>query len=90
MGFIAEPPTERACWLWRHCTDVVGSAIATHIAFQNFGLRLAISHDYAGCAPFLAWFGPTLVAIGVTRWLNCGYGRAGTEPGLGAIVASAV
>jgi hypothetical protein len=74
LRFIAKPPTDKSWWLQRHYIGIVGSGVATHIAFLNFGLRGLIPLGRSPVAFYLAWFGPTLIAIGIIRWLNRRYG----------------
>ncbi len=82
LQFMAKPPTEPSWWVQRHYLGIVGSGIATHIAFLNFGLRSVIALDRSDMAFYLlAWFGPVLVAIGIVRWLNHRYGRSAARVG---------
>jgi uncharacterized membrane protein len=75
LQFLAKPPTEPSWWVQRHYLGIVGSGVATHIAFLNFGLRHVIALDRSDMALYLlAWFGPVLVAMGIIRWLNHRYG----------------
>jgi hypothetical protein len=76
LRFMAKPPTEPSWWVQRHYLGIVGSGVATHIAFLNFGLRNVIALDRSAIALYLAWFGPLLVAMGMIRWLNYRYGRS--------------
>lgn len=71
--FMAKPRTGRSWWIQRHYTGIVGSGIATHIAFLDFGLRNVLAVNRSGIALYLAWFGPVLIAMGIMRWLNHRY-----------------
>lgn len=81
LRFMAKPPTGRSWWVQRHYLGIVGSGVAMHIAFLNFGLRNVIALDRSDVALYLAWFGPSLVAIGVIRWLNHRYGPSAANVG---------
>lgn len=73
LRFLAKPPIEQTWWVQRHYLGIVGSGVATHIAFFNFGLRSAMALNHSTIALYLAWFGPLLLAMAVVRLLNYRY-----------------
>ena len=79
LRFIAAPPTERSWWVQSHYVGIVGSGVATHIAFLNVGLRRVIELDRSNISLYLAWFGPALVAVGIIPWLNHRYRQSAAK-----------
>lgn len=82
VRFMTNPPADHSWWLRRHYVGIVGSGVATHIAFLNFGLRDVIPFDHSHIALYLAWFGPSVMAVGVIQWLDRRYGHKGNPVAL--------
>lgn len=86
LRFAARPAAGPGWWLERHYGGIVGCGVATHIAFLNLGLQRLLPGDYPQVALYAAWFGPLVVAVIATRWLDRRYGRG---KGSGLAVTSA-
>ncbi len=75
VRFAADGATSRQWWLKQHYLSMVGSGIASHIAFLNIGLPRIVPEQFSGAALYVAWFGPLGVATLAGWWLNRRYGR---------------
>ena len=75
VRFAADGATARQWWLKQHYLSMVGSGIASHIAFLNVGLPRLVPARFGGTALYVAWFGPLAVATLAAWWLNRRYGR---------------
>jgi hypothetical protein len=75
VRFAANPPTSRQWWLKQHYLSMIGSGVASHIAFLNIGLPRLVPKQFGGAALYVAWFGPLAVATLAAWWLNRRYGR---------------
>jgi hypothetical protein len=75
VRFAADGATSRQWWLKQHYLSMVGSGIASHIAFLNVGLPRVVPQQFSGAALYVAWFGPLAVATLAGWWLNRRYGR---------------
>lgn len=75
LRFSRTTTTDRAWWLKHHYTGMVGSGVATHIAFLNLGFTRLVPSPYVPIAHYTAWFGPLLAALVAVWWLDRRYGR---------------
>ena len=63
LAFIRNPPNDPRFWWYEHLGGMIGTGIAAHVAFLNFGAQRLISGFDLGSWGMLAWFAP--VAIGL-------------------------
>jgi hypothetical protein len=75
LRFSASGSTSPQWWLKQHFLGMVGSGIASHIAFLNIGLPRLMPARFSSGALYVAWFGPIVVASLAAWWLNRRYGR---------------
>lgn len=75
VRFAADGATSRQWWLRQHYLSMVGSGIASHIAFLNIGLPRMVPPQFGGAALYVAWFGPLAVATLASWRLDRRYGR---------------
>lgn len=75
LRFAARPPTQPQWWLKRHYLGIVGSGVATHIAFLNLGLSHLVPLRYAAGITYFSWFGPLLAGLLAVWFLNRRYQR---------------
>jgi uncharacterized membrane protein len=73
LAFIRKPPTDPRYWWFEHFGGMIGSGIAAHVAFLNFGAQRLIPGFSLGSWGMLAWFLPVIVGVGATRWLAAHY-----------------
>ena len=73
LRFASKEPTEKQWWLARHYNGILGTGVATHVAFLNLGL----SHlfDLGGMGQKLSWALPFVVALLARVWLERKYSR---------------
>ena len=76
LRFSRSTTTDRAWWLKHHYTGIVGSGVATHIAFLNLGFTRLVPSRYVALAHYTAWFGPLVAALAAIWWLDRRYGRS--------------
>jgi uncharacterized membrane protein len=67
----------RRWWLREHFQSMLGTGVATHVAFLAIGLNRLLSPFGVQAPQLLAWLLPVAVAVGAGMWLDRRYGFAG-------------
>ncbi len=82
LQFIRKPPTDPRYWWYEHMGGMIGTGIAAHVAFLNFGARRLIPGYSLGDWGMLAWFVPVIVGVMAINRLQAHYRRkfAGRAP----------
>lgn len=75
LQFIRKPPTDPRYWWYEHMGGMIGTGIAAHVAFLNFGARRMIPGYSLGDWGMLAWFLPVIVGIVAMNRLEAHYRR---------------
>jgi len=75
VRFAAKGATSRQWWLKQHYLSIIGSGIASHVAFLNVGLPRLLPHHLGNVALYAAWFGPIVIASVAAWWFDRRYGR---------------
>lgn len=68
------PSTHRRWWLREHYFNVLGTGVATHIAFLGLGLNRLLAPLGVQPPQLLAWTLPLVVAFFAAIWLDRRYG----------------
>jgi len=63
LRFMRHPPDDPRYWWYRHLGGMIGSGIASHVAFLNFGAQRLIPGFDLGDWGMLAWFTPVVVGL---------------------------
>jgi len=71
---LGAPPTARNWWLKEHYSAMIGSGIATHVAFLGLGLARMLQPFDIVPPQELAWFAPIAIAIAARIYLDRKYG----------------
>ena len=75
------PLDEAKWWLREHIAAMLGCGIATHVAFLSIGVnRLVDALGIEANLGLLPWFGPVVVAVAASLWLERKYLKAPTKP----------
>lgn len=75
LQFIRKPPTDPRYWWYEHMGGMIGTGIAAHVAFLNFGARRMIPGYSLGDWGMLAWFVPVIVGVMAVNRLQRHYRR---------------
>lgn len=75
-------PQDPRWWLRQHFSAMIGCGVAVHVAFVGIGLRGAFAGLNLQLVQYLAWFGPLLVAVMASVWIDRRYGRPEASPRL--------
>lgn len=75
LQFIRKPPTDPRYWWYEHMGGMIGTGIAAHVAFLNFGARRMIPGYTLGDWGMLAWFVPVIVGVMAVNRLQTHYRR---------------
>jgi len=75
LGFIRRPPTDPKYWWYEHLGGMIGTGIAAHVAFLNFGASRLIPGYSLGDWGMLAWFAPVVIGVLATNRLDAFYRR---------------
>jgi hypothetical protein len=75
LAFIRTPPTDPRYWWYEHLGGMIGTGIAAHVAFLNFGARRLIPGYSLGDWGMLAWFIPVGVGVVAINRLQAHYRR---------------
>ncbi len=70
---LRAPPTARNWWLKEHYSAMIGSGIATHVAFLGLGLTRLLKPFDIVPPQELAWFAPIAIAIAARMYLDRKY-----------------
>jgi uncharacterized membrane protein len=89
LAFGRNPPTDRHYWWREHLGGMIGTGIAAHVAFLNFGAQRLIPGFDLGSWGMLAWFAPVFVGLVATNRLQAHYRMkfAPRAPATGSVVA---
>jgi hypothetical protein len=73
LAFIRKPPTDARFWWYEHFSGMIGTGIAAHVAFLNFGAQRLIPGFSLGDWGMLAWFTPVVVGLVATNRIEAHY-----------------
>lgn len=74
---LRTPPSDPRYWLREHLGGMIGTGMAAHVAFLNFGaMRLIPGFDLGGWG-MLAWFVPVALGTAAIIWASGHYAPAG-------------
>ena len=73
LSFMRKPPTDARYWWYEHFGGMIGTGIAAHIAFLNFGAQRVIPGFSLGDWGMLAWFVPVVVGLVATNRIEAHY-----------------
>jgi hypothetical protein len=73
VAFMRNPPTDSRYWWYEHFGGMIGSGIAAHVAFLNFGAQRLIPGFSLGDWGMLAWFTPVVVGIVASNRIEAHY-----------------
>ncbi len=73
LAFIRRPPSDPKYWYYRHFGGMIGSGIAAHIAFLNFGAQRLFPGFSLGDWGMLAWFVPLAAGLIASNRLEAHY-----------------
>jgi hypothetical protein len=73
IATIRRPPTDPKFWWYRHFGGMIGTGIAAHVAFLNFGAQRLIPGFSLGDWGMLAWFAPVVIGLVATNRLEAYY-----------------
>jgi hypothetical protein len=73
LRFIRNPPTHSRYWWFEHFGGMIGTGIAAHVAFLNFGAQRLIPGFNLGDWGMLAWFVPVVVGIVASSRIEAHY-----------------
>jgi hypothetical protein len=80
IAFMRKPPTDPRYWWYEHFGGMIGSGIAAHIAFLNFGAQRLIPGFDLGSWGMLAWFVPLVVGVVAINRLTAHYKSKFAKP----------
>jgi len=73
LAFIRRPPTDPRFWWYEHFGGMIGTGIAAHVAFLNFGGQRLIPGFNLGDWGMLAWFVPVVVGLAAANRIEAHY-----------------
>ena len=73
FAFMRNPPTDARYWWYEHLGGMIGTGIAAHVAFLNFGAQRLIPGFSLGDWGMLAWFTPVVVGIVASNRVEAHY-----------------
>lgn len=88
LQFIRKPPTDPLYWWYEHFGGMIGTGIAAHVAFLNFGARRMIPGYSLGDWGMLAWFVPVVVGVIASNRIEAHYRRKFAGRGKASSVAA--
>jgi hypothetical protein len=71
--FMRRPPTDPRYWWYEHFGGMIGTGIAAHVAFLNFGGQRLIPGFNLGDWGILAWFVPVVVGVVASNRIEAHY-----------------
>jgi len=81
VQFIRRPPTDPRFWWYEHFGGMIGTGIAAHVAFLNFGANRLIPGYSLESLGMLAWFVPVVIGIVASNRIETHYRRKFARPG---------
>jgi hypothetical protein len=73
LAFIRKPPADARFWWYEHFGGMIGTGIAAHVAFLNFGAQRLIPGFNLGDWGMLAWFTPVVIGLVATNRIEAHY-----------------
>jgi hypothetical protein len=73
LAFMRRPPTDPRYWWYEHFGGMIGTGIAAHVAFLNFGGQRLIPGFNLGDWGMLAWFVPVVVGLAAANRIEAHY-----------------
>lgn len=73
LALIRKPPTDSKFWWYEHFGGMIGTGIAAHVAFLNFGAQRLIPGFSLGDWGMLAWFTPVVIGLVATSRIEAHY-----------------
>jgi hypothetical protein len=73
LAFMQNPPGDPRYWWYEHLGGMIGSGIAAHVAFLNFGAQRLIPGFDLGSWGMLAWFAPVVIGIVASNRIEAHY-----------------
>lgn len=73
LAFMRNPPDDPRFWWYEHFGGMIGTGIAAHVAFLNFGAQRLIPGFNLGDWGMLAWFAPVVIGILATNRIETHY-----------------
>lgn len=73
FAFMRKPPTDPRYWWYEHFGGMIGTGIAAHVAFLNFGAGRVIPGFNLGDWGMLAWFLPVVAGVVAANRIEAHY-----------------
>jgi hypothetical protein len=73
LAFMRKPPDDPRFWWYEHFGGMIGTGIAAHVAFLNFGAQRLIPGFSLGDWGMLAWFLPVVAGLVATSRIEAHY-----------------
>lgn len=73
LSFMRKPPNDPRYWWYEHLGGMIGTGIAAHVAFLNFGAQRLIPGFNLGDWGMLAWFAPVVVGVVASNRIEAHY-----------------
>jgi hypothetical protein len=87
LRFARRSQHDRRWWLAQHFGGIIGTGVATHVAFLGLGLTRVVPAEFAGMTQNFAFFGPLAISLVARLFLYRKYLPA--APGAVASVTAA-
>jgi hypothetical protein len=75
LAFMRAPSQDPRYWWYQHMGGMIGTGIAAHVAFLNFGANRLIPGYSLGNWGMLAWFVPVVIGVLANNRLDAYYRR---------------
>ena len=79
IALIRNPPNDPKFWWYEHLGGMIGTGIAAHVAFLNFGAQRLIAGFDVGSWGMLAWVAPVAIGLIASNRIEAHY-RAKFSP----------
>lgn len=73
LAFMRNPPDDPRYWWYEHFGGMIGTGIAAHVAFLNFGAQRVIPGFSLGDWGMLAWFAPVVIGVVASNRIEAHY-----------------
>jgi hypothetical protein len=73
LAFMRKPPNDPRFWWYEHLGGMIGTGIAAHVAFLNFGAQRLIGGFDVGSWGMLVWFAPVAIGLVATNRIEAHY-----------------